>query len=135
MFFQLASTNVPQVFGRYARRCSRRPRTDHPQNTEDEVLKAAIAKYGKNQWYAPFLSPALPPHPFSGLVYPLFSYARPQNSARHAGTNGLIRPSRKQNGRKCVLPPPALTILTRLFRPKMRSSCTLQSSCPPNGAP
>lgn len=21
-----------------------------PQNTEDEVLKAAIAKYGKNQW-------------------------------------------------------------------------------------
>ena len=50
MFFQLASTNVPQVFGRYARRCSRRPRTDHPQNTEDEVLKAAIAKYGKNQW-------------------------------------------------------------------------------------
>jgi hypothetical protein len=22
-----------------------------PQNTEDEVLKAAIAKYGKNQWY------------------------------------------------------------------------------------
>ena len=22
------------------------------QNTEDEVLKAAIAKYGKNQWYA-----------------------------------------------------------------------------------
>lgn len=21
------------------------------QNTEDEVLKAAIAKYGKNQWY------------------------------------------------------------------------------------
>jgi hypothetical protein len=22
----------------------------HLQNTEDEVLKAAIAKYGKNQW-------------------------------------------------------------------------------------
>lgn len=25
------------------------------QNTEDEVLKAAIAKYGKNQWYAGLL--------------------------------------------------------------------------------
>jgi hypothetical protein len=24
--------------------------TAHAQNTEDEVLKAAIAKYGKNQW-------------------------------------------------------------------------------------
>jgi len=25
------------------------------QNTEDEVLKAAIAKYGKNQWYVALL--------------------------------------------------------------------------------
>ncbi len=76
------------------------PVTDHPQNTEDEVLKAAIAKYGKNQWYAPFLSPALPPHPFSGSYILSSRPQDPKNSARHAGTNGLTRPSRKQNGRK-----------------------------------
>jgi hypothetical protein len=29
----------------------------HSQNTEDEVLKAAIAKYGKNQWSVLVFSP------------------------------------------------------------------------------
>ena len=30
------------------------------KNTEDEVLKAAIAKYGKNQWYVLRALPSLP---------------------------------------------------------------------------
>lgn len=43
-----------QVFGKYvmtARNCFPPTPLMVSQNTEDEVLKAAIAKYGKNQWH------------------------------------------------------------------------------------
>jgi hypothetical protein len=62
------------------------------QNTEDEVLKAAIAKYGKNQWY-PFLfflacSALLTSFP-PGLEYLLCLFGKHLNNAKQDGTNGL----------------------------------------------
>jgi hypothetical protein len=77
------------------------------QNTEDEVLKAAIAKYGKNQWYGCFTTNIREGGLFwllniVGLVYRHCWCARHQNNARHVGTNGSTHPSRKLNGQKCV---------------------------------
>jgi len=62
------------------------------KNTEDEVLKAAIAKYGKNQWYVGLVVA----HfvlltnwtSVAGLVSRLFSSVRRRSNARRVGTNG-----------------------------------------------
>jgi pre-mRNA-splicing factor CDC5/CEF1 len=77
------------VFGRLVSLLSRCSHAHIPQNTEDEVLKAAIAKYGKNQWYV--LSLAISPlaHPKQG---PYLVSPRPQDSQAVQGP--LVRMAR-----------------------------------------
>ena len=78
------------------------------QNTEDEVLKAAIAKYGKNQWLVALTPSSIMLSMFSvlvGLVFLLFLSARLQSSAKLVGMNGWIHLSRKRNGPRYLYPP------------------------------
>ena len=73
------------------------------QNTEDEVLKAAIAKYGKNQWsVASNARVALYSYLTLGPAYLRSSFERRRSNVRLAGTNGWIPPSKRPNGQRCV---------------------------------
>ena len=77
------------------------------QNTEDEVLKAAIAKYGKNQWSVASngtVACVVLTHPWTlGPAFLRFSFERPQSNVKLAGTNGWIPPSKRLSGQRYVL--------------------------------
>jgi hypothetical protein len=69
---------------------------------EDEILKAAISKYGKNVSHGPNAS-------FTGFtdrlasngpVYPHSLFVKRQNNVKPGGTNGWIPQSRRWNGPK-----------------------------------
>ena len=80
---------------------------DPLQNTEDEVLKAAIAKYGKNQWFVSMFTHSLFYHikHLPGRVSPRSWCARRPSSARPVGTSGWIPQSRRPSGPRRVVVP------------------------------
>lgn len=100
------------------------------------MLKAAIAKYGKNQWYVQHVGSKLPLTAFQG---PHFLAARPQDSEAVQGS--LVRMARSlyqedgmvQGASFAFSASPRYSHASH--RPRTRSCCILQSLCQRNGVP